>query len=128
MGRTIAEYMTPDFSMHNSIYVPPLENLNFHIHPSLLNLVQNNSFSGLPLEDPHVHITRSVRACGMFRQEGVSDEIVRLKLFPFSVIGEASRWLDSQDDNYFHSWGQLHMESMNELFPLTKTIKVRKKV
>ena len=49
-------------------------------------------------------------------------------MFPFSVIGEAAKWLDSQDDNYFRSWAQLHKEFMNEFFPLTKTMKVRKQV
>lgn len=126
--RLIEEYMTPDFSMHNYIYVPPLENQNFHIHPSVLNLVQNSPFGGLPSEDPHVHFTRFIQACGMHKQEGMSDEVIRLNLFPFSVIGEASRWLDSQDDHHFWSWPQLHKEFMNEFFPLTKTMKVSKQV
>ncbi|MEQ5213031.1 hypothetical protein ABN235_18940, partial [Morganella morganii] len=77
--RSIADYMTPDFNMHNSIYVPPMENVNFHVHPTILTLVQNSQYSGLPSEDPNAHITRFIRACGMYKQEGVSEEIVRLK-------------------------------------------------
>ncbi|MEQ5265878.1 hypothetical protein [Escherichia coli] len=48
--RSIADYMTPDFNMHNSIYVPPMENVNFHVHPTILTLVQNNKYLGLPSE------------------------------------------------------------------------------
>jgi len=118
--------MTPDFNMHNSIYVPPMENVNFHVHPTILTLVQNNQYSGLPSEDPNAHITRFIRACGMYRQKGVSEEIVRLKLFSFSVIGEAARWLESQDDIYFRTWQQLHREFMNEFFPITKTMRIRR--
>ncbi|MEQ5154371.1 hypothetical protein ABN254_21345, partial [Providencia rettgeri] len=124
--RSIADYMTPEFNIHISIYVPPMENVNFHVHPTILTLVQNSQYSGLPSEDPNAHITRFIRACGMYRQEGVSEEIVRLKLFPFSVIGEAARWLESQDDNHLKSWQQLHREFMNKVFPNTKTMRIRR--
>lgn len=64
----------------------------------------------------------------MFRKYGVTDGVIRLKHFPFSVIREAAKWLDSQDDNHFCSWAQLHKEFMDVFFPFTKTMKVRKQV
>ncbi|XP_031120237.1 uncharacterized protein LOC116023381 [Ipomoea triloba] len=64
----------------------------------------------------------------MYRQNGVTEEVVRLKMFPFSLIGEAARWLDSHVDNHFRSWEQLHREFMQEFFPLTKTLKIRKQI
>jgi len=114
--------------MHNSIYVPPLENINFHVHLTILTLVQNNQYVGLPSEDPHAHIMRFIRACGMYRKEGVSEDVIRLKLFPFLVIGENVRWLESQDDHHFRSWQQLHKEFMNEFFPITKTMRIRRQI
>lgn len=54
---TIAEYMTLDFSMHNSIYIPHIEANNFIIQLAVITLVQNSPFSGSPVEDPHTHIT-----------------------------------------------------------------------
>jgi len=42
--RTIADYMTPDFSVHNSIYIPPVEANNFQINSAVITLVQNQPF------------------------------------------------------------------------------------
>ncbi|XP_031095111.1 uncharacterized protein LOC115999397 [Ipomoea triloba] len=103
-------------------------NVNFHVHPTILTLVQNSQYSGLPSEDPHAHITRFIRARGIYRQEGVSEEIIRLKLFPFSVIGEAARWLESQDVHHFRSWQQLHKGFMNEFFLITKAMRIRRHI
>ncbi|XP_031100833.1 uncharacterized protein LOC116004803 [Ipomoea triloba] len=120
--------MTPEFSVHNSIYIPPVVANNFQINSAVITLVQNQPFGGLPAEDPHVHITRFIRSCGMYRQNGVTEEVVRLKMFPFSLIGEAARWLDSHIDNHFRFWDQLHRVFMQEFFPLTKTLKLRRQI
>ena len=70
--RSIADYMTPDFNMHNSIYVPPMENVNFHVHPTILTLVQNSQYSGLPSEDPNAHITRSYEHVGCINKKALA--------------------------------------------------------
>lgn len=63
----------------------------------------------------------------MYRKNGVLHEVIRLKLFPFLVIGDVAKWLNSHSNNHF-VLGLLHKEFTNEVFPLTKTLKIRKHV
>ena len=56
--RTLKEYATPSTEEPQAIIVnPTVEGKNFEIKPALLNLVQQNQFSGSPAEDPNLHIS-----------------------------------------------------------------------
>jgi len=56
--RTLKEYTTPSTEEPHAIIVyPTVEGNNFEIKPALLNLVQQNQFSGSPTKDPNLHIS-----------------------------------------------------------------------
>ena len=69
-----------------------VEGNNFEIKPALLNLVQQNQFSGSPAEDPNMHISTFLRLSGTFK---TNQEAVRLHLFPFLLRGRVSAWFHS---------------------------------
>ena len=58
----------------------------------VLNLVQQNQFSGSPTKDPNLHISTFLRLSGTLKE---NQEVVRLHLFPFSLRGRASAWFHS---------------------------------
>jgi len=59
---TLKEYATPSTDEPQAIVVyPTVEGNNFEIKPALLNLVQQNQFSGSPTEDPNLHISTFLR-------------------------------------------------------------------
>ena len=89
--RTLMEYATPSTDEpHDIIVYPTVEGNNFEIKPSLLNLVQQNQFSGSPTEDPNLHIL--ARLSGTLK---TNQEVVRLHLFPISLRDRASAWFHS---------------------------------
>jgi len=88
--RTLKEYATPSTEEPQAIIVyPTVEGNNFEIKPALLNLVQQNQFSGSPAEDPNLHISTILRLSGTLK---ANQEAVRLHLFPFSLRNRASAW------------------------------------
>jgi len=54
---TLREYATPSTDEPHAVIVyPAVEANNFEIKPALINLVQQNQFSGSPIEDLNLHI------------------------------------------------------------------------
>jgi hypothetical protein len=77
--RSLKEYATPYTEEPHAIIVYPMvEGNNFEIKPALLNLVQQNQFSGSPTEDPNLHISNFLRLIGTLR---ANQEAVRLHLY-----------------------------------------------
>jgi hypothetical protein len=52
-------------------------------------------FYGLPNDDPNAHIASFMESCDTFKHNGVTDDAIRLRLFPFSLRDRAKNWLNS---------------------------------
>ena len=64
-------------------------------------MVQNNQFGGLQGEDPYANILTFLTVCVTFKINGVMDDVIRLRLFPFSVKEKAQLWLASLPSESF---------------------------
>jgi hypothetical protein len=52
-------------------------------------MVQSLSFLGEDDENPYLHVRDFEQTCDYLRIEGISDQTLRWKLFPFSLKGKA---------------------------------------
>jgi hypothetical protein len=78
----------------------PAPAVNFYeIKPALLNLVMKGQFSGASTDDAAAHLNNFVELCEMQNYENVDGNIIKLKLFPFSLRGKAKDWLLSLPKN-----------------------------
>ena len=94
--RMLGDFAMPDISgSFRGIVTPAIANNNFKIKPSIIQMVQNNQFGGLQGEDPYAHILTFLNVCATFKINGVTDDAMRLRLFPFSVRDKAQLWLAS---------------------------------
>ncbi|XP_062076363.1 uncharacterized protein LOC133781409 [Humulus lupulus] len=56
----------------------------------MIQMVQTSvQFGGLPNEDPNLHIVNFLELRATFKFNGVSDDAIRLRLFPFSLWDRA---------------------------------------
>ena len=84
-----------DFSNTNnndflSTPIAPLNDVeSCEINAALLNLVMKDQFAGLPSEDAATHLNNFVDLCDMQKKKDTDTNIVKLKLFPFSLRDRA---------------------------------------
>src|ERR1044072_4689077 len=88
-----------DFTSHNNSYfihppIPPPATSppSYEIKPALLNLFMKDQFSGAG-EDVALHLNNFIELYDMQKYKEVDGDIVKLKLFPFSLRGRANEWL-----------------------------------
>ena len=92
--RVLRDYAMPTvMDTLSGIRKPPIPANNFEIKPAIIHMVQANQFGGSPIEDPNAHIATFMEICDTFKHNGVSDDAIRLRLFPFSLRDKAKNWL-----------------------------------
>ena len=89
--RTLMEYAQSSIEGTASCIRKPAVHANqFELKPSYVNMIQNSvQFHGLPNEDPNLHIAYFLEIYDMFRVNDVPDDVIRLRLFPFSLKDRA---------------------------------------
>ena len=65
--------------------MPTINANSFELKPALINLVQKTQFSGSPLDDPNIHLAMFLEICDNVKMNGVIEDTIRLRLFPFSL-------------------------------------------
>ena len=95
------------------------------INAALLNLVMKDPFSGLPSEDAATRLNSFVDLCDMQKKKDVDKDIVKLKLFPFSLRDRAKAWFSSLPKNSIDSWNKCKDAFISKYFPPAKIISPR---
>jgi hypothetical protein len=73
------------------------------VSPGLLNLIAKDQFGSSASEDASMHLHYFCEICDMQKFKNVENNIVKLKLFPFSLRGKAKDWLVSLPNGSINS-------------------------
>ncbi|KAA3483463.1 RING-H2 finger protein ATL63 [Gossypium australe] len=88
--RTMYDYAKPNLTgAESSIVRPAIAANNFELKPNTIQMIQQFD------EDPNTHLANFLEFCDTFKINGVSDNAIRLRLFPFSLRNKAKQWLNS---------------------------------
>ena len=84
--RMLADFVMPTMANESGgIVIPEIANQHFELKPAVMQMVQNKSYHGMPGEDPYAHLSSFNNVCQTFKMQGVTNDAVRLLLFPFSL-------------------------------------------
>nr|GEX22801.1 Gag-Pol polyprotein [Tanacetum cinerariifolium] len=71
----------------------PIQATDFGLHHHMIQQVQNSfQFHGLPGDDANRHIDKFLKVTQHMKQNEVSDDALRLSLFPYSLTHHATAW------------------------------------
>ncbi|RDY11558.1 hypothetical protein CR513_03749, partial [Mucuna pruriens] len=128
--RTLKELATPDVVYQPwCIQCPPLEPAqSYELKSSLIHLLPK--FHGLVVKvqsDPHKHLKEFHVVCSTMRPQGIPEDHIKMKAFPFSLDGAAKDWLYLQPV-LFNTWGDMKRMFLEKFFPASRTATIRKKI
>jgi hypothetical protein len=83
-------------------------------------MVQQSSFHGKASEDSNAHLQHFLEICNTFTIRGVTQDEVRLCLFPFSLLGKVKQWFYSNKEAV-STWEKCSNAFLTKFFPLGKT-------
>jgi hypothetical protein len=121
-----------DFSALSSVNVTTGAKTNIRdgsskVKPALINMVQQSPFSGKASEDANAHLQHFLEICSTFTIRGVTQDVVRLCLFPFSLLGKVKQWFYSNKE-VVSTWEKCSNAFLTKVFPLGKTNVLRNKI
>ncbi|XP_039047066.1 uncharacterized protein LOC120187415 [Hibiscus syriacus] len=65
-------------------------------------------FGGAPHEDARQHVRAFLEVCDSFQQQGVHEDVLKLKLFPYSLNYRVRAWLNGVLSGSIKSWADLY--------------------
>ena len=124
--RSIMDYGAPTHEgMPSSIRRPVIDARNYEIKASTITMLENEPFYGLPRENPNEHLTTFLDRCALSRQNGVSEDAVKLILFPFSLKDKAKAWFRTLPEGSITTWDELATLFVQKFFPPSKTLNLK---
>ncbi|GKB38474.1 reverse transcriptase domain-containing protein [Tanacetum coccineum] len=107
----------------------PIQATDFGLRHHMIQQVQNTfQFHGLPGDDANRHIGKFLEITQHMKQNGVSDDALRLSLFPYSLTHHAIAWYDCLPRNSIHSFDDMMMNFLSKYFPPSMVTKLRNEI
>ena len=76
----------------------PTENVYFEIPSGMIETLLANPFTGDGTKHPHEDLIYVDEVCGLFKLAGMPEDVIKKKVFPLSLKGDASTWYRLCDD------------------------------
>ncbi|RVW28993.1 hypothetical protein CK203_115817 [Vitis vinifera] len=122
--RSMRDRMHPPRMSAPSCIIPPTEQLI--IRPHIVPLLP--TFHGMESENPYAHIKEFEDVCNTFQEGGTTIELMRLKLFPFTLKDKAKIWLNSLRSRSIRTWTELQVDFLKKFFPTHRTNGLKRQI
>ncbi|KAL4368087.1 hypothetical protein GQ457_05G019910 [Hibiscus cannabinus] len=108
-NRPIQDHLLPNLrDLKTEIVTPDIQATQFELKPTMFNMLHSiGQFGGSLHEDARQHLRSLLEVCDLFRKQGVHEDFLRLKLFPYSPNNRVRVWLNSISSESVLSWEDL---------------------
>ena len=125
--KTLCEFSAPSAA---NMCTRPTINIGdnaFELRPALINMVQANQFCGKANEDASAHLQHFLEFSSTFTINGVTQNAILLRLFPFSLLGKEKQWFYANKDRNT-TWDNCSTTFLAKFFPTGKTNALRGRI
>lgn len=96
--------------------------------PYFLSLISAHQFVSANHEDPYTYLSTFYELCGKMGIPEGEEEVVYLRLFPFSLTRKAKAWLQSHPNQSLTSLSVVEEKFLNRFFPPSRYISAKSDV
>lgn len=121
--RSMKEHMYPTRASLPSCIVLPADAGQFELKSSTTHMLP--VFRGVDAENPYNHVRDFEDICGTLHFNQMSEESLKLRLFPFSLKEKAKSWLHALQPQSIRTWEDLTKEFFKRFLPNHKTATIR---
>nr|GEV37572.1 reverse transcriptase domain-containing protein [Tanacetum cinerariifolium] len=106
-----------------------IQETNFGLKNDMIQQVQNShQFHGLPGDDANKHRDRFLHVTESINVNGVTDDALRLYIFPHSLTHHATAWFDRFPRNSINTFEQMAKMFLGKYFPPSMVTKLRNEI
>ncbi|CAN6566342.1 unnamed protein product [Malus baccata var. baccata] len=98
----------------------------FELKSSLLHHIPK--YHGLSMEDSNKHLKEFEVVCSSMTPVNVDESILKMKVFPFSLLEKAKDWLYELAPGTVTSWESMKRAFLEKFFPTSRVILLRKRI
>nr|GEX30792.1 putative reverse transcriptase domain-containing protein [Tanacetum cinerariifolium] len=101
----------------------------FGLKNDMIQQVQNScQFHGLPGDDANKHLDKFLHVTQSIKVNGVTDDALRLYLFPYSLTHHATAWFDHLPRNSINKFEQMAKIFLGKYFPPSMVTKLKNEI
>jgi hypothetical protein len=123
---SLREYLQTPRSSTPSCIIFSHQGNNFNFKPGIIPLLPK--FHGIESENPYLHIKEFEEVCFIFHDQTCSEELVRLKLFSFSLKDKTKTWLNALKPRTTGTWQDMQTEFFKKFFPIHRTNALKRQI
>nr|GEU38590.1 reverse transcriptase domain-containing protein [Tanacetum cinerariifolium] len=128
--RTMEELCQPSLNGRGvPIALIAIQATNFRLKNDMIQQVQNScQFHGLSGDDANKHLDKFLHVAQSIKVNEVTDDALRLYLFPHSLTHHATAWFDRLPRNSINSFEQMAKMFLGIYFPPSMVTKLRNEI
>nr|GEV67879.1 reverse transcriptase domain-containing protein [Tanacetum cinerariifolium] len=128
--RTMEELCQPSLNGRGRPIAPiAIQATNFGLKNDMIQQVQNScQFHGLPGDDATKHLEKFLHVTQSIKVNGVTDDALRLYLFPHSLTYHATAWFNRLPRNSINTFEQMAKMFLGKYFPPSMVTKLRNEI
>ncbi|XP_040947714.1 uncharacterized protein [Gossypium hirsutum] len=104
----------------------PTMDTDFELKSGLIQLLP--TFRGLQNENPHKYLKEFHVVCLSMKPQGITEDQIKLRAFPFSLADSAREWLFYLPPGSITTWADLSRLFLNRFFPASRASELRREI